>query len=63
MRFVTGRLIFGGAGTITVNRAVVSEMEVEMAEFEVELSPNTFDVEVAAPVEAEVAAPVEVETD
>lgn len=63
MMFVAGRLIFGGAGTITTNRAIVSEMEVEMAEFEVELSPQSYDVEVAAPVEAEVPEPVEVETD
>jgi hypothetical protein len=63
MRFVTGRLIFGGAGSITVNRAIVSQFEVEMATYEVELADAPIEVELAAPIEAEVAAPIEVEID
>lgn len=60
MRFVTGRLIFGGAGSIILNRAIVAEFEVSTVEYEVELSAP-LEVELAPPTDVELAPPPEIE--
>lgn len=53
-QFVAGRLIFGGSGTLVLNRAVVSEMEVEVVTYDVELPPV---LEVELPEAAAVELP------
>lgn len=64
MRPITQFLLLsgpGGGGSIA--RAIVSELEVEMAEYDVEFQDNSYEVTVAPIPEAEVAEPIDVETD
>lgn len=64
MYFIAGRLLFGGAGTINVNRLLVDELEVEIvADYDAEVV-DVIAAEVATPViEAEVVADIEAEVD
>lgn len=50
-----------GAGGGTINRAIISELEVELVEFEAEL-PAPLVAELPTPVEADLPEPIEVET-
>ena len=51
----------GGGGPVTLNQAIISELEIEVATYEVELAAP-IEVEVAEPIEFEVPEPTEVET-
>lgn len=51
----------GGGGTQIINRAIISELEVELATFEAEL-PAPVVAEIPPLPEAEIPEPVEAET-
>jgi len=61
MRFVTGRLIFGGAGTLVINQAIISALEVTAMEYEVELPP-VIEVELPEPAVIDLPETPEIET-